>query len=306
MSTLFISSGPDPFLHLRPHLADVPAAPFDGAWTTIELQPDAFSRQRYTVGVAVADLQGGFIFRLLDDLSKFECLYGRDDVAALRSLMEAAEHSLLRARKERVRLQDVNFEVDSISIGELWPTAGPSAEAIASRLFLDVVPFIPKDERKAREFVTLDNAAVRLKVDEELKRIAGLGFEHIVTEPQRTMIDRATGEPHKLEFNLEPSGKAGSVISAVYKTPDRVELNFLRASRDLATYARLKDLQDGLALFVMTPTKESMPACDLDRVENVLGEQSWNLEKQGFVVVAHDSPAPLARDVWEWAALSTP
>ncbi len=303
MSTLFISSGPDPFLHLRPHLADVPAAPFDGAWTTIELQPDAFSRQRYTVGVAVADLQGGFVFRLLDDLSKFECLYGRDDVAALRSLMEAAEHSLLRARKERVRLEDVTFEVDSISIGELWPTAGASADAIASRLYLDVVPFVPKDERKVRDFVTLDNAAVRSRVDEELKRIAGLAFERITTEPQRAMMDRVTGEAHRLEFNLEPPGRAGSVISAVYKTPDRIELNFLRASRDLATYSRLKGLREQLGLFVMAPTEDSMPRSDFDRIENILGEQSWSLEQQGFVVSMHDAAQPLARDVWEWAAV---
>jgi hypothetical protein len=303
MSTLFVSSGPDPFLHLRPHLADVPAAPFDGAWTTIELQPDSFSRQRYTVGVAVADLQGGFTFRLLDDLSKFECLYGRDDVAVLRSLMEAAEHGLLRAKKERVRLQDVTFEVDSVSIGELWPTAGTSADAIASRLYLDVVPFVPKDERKVRDFVTLDNAAVRLRVDEELKRIAGLAFERITTEPQRAMMDRVTGEAHRLEFNLEPPGRAGSVISAVYKTPDRIELNFLRASRDLATYSRLKGLREQLGLFVMAPTEDSMPRSDFDRIENILGEQSWSLEQQGFVVSMHDAAQPLARDVWEWAAV---
>ena len=157
-----------------------------------------------------------------------------------------------------------------------------------------------------RDFVTLDNTAVRLQVDEELKRIAGLAFEIIVTEPQRAMLDRATGEAHRLEFNLEPPGRAGSVISAVYKTPDRIELNFLRASRDLATYGRLKNLQERLALFVMTPPKGSMPAGDFDRVENVLGEQSWNLEQQGFVIASHDSPVPLAHDVWEWAGVERP
>ena len=301
MNSLFTSSGPDPFLHLRAHLADVPPAPFDGTWATIELQPDSFARQRYTVGVAVADHQGGFTFRLLDDLTKFECLYGRDDVAALRSLMEAAEHSLLRAMKERVRLEEVTFEVDSVTIGEMWPTAGASADAIASRLYLDVVPFVPKDERKVRDFVTLDNAAVRSRVNEELKRIAGLAFERITTEPQRAMMDRVTGEAHKLEFNLEPPGRAGSVISAVYKTPDRIELNFLRASRDLATYSRLKGLREQPGLFVMSPAEDSMPRSDFDRIEDVLGEQSWSLEQQGFVVTVHDSPRPLARDVFEWA-----
>jgi len=46
-----------------------------------------------------------------------------------------------------------------------------------------------------------------------------------------------------------------------------------------------------------------MPSTELERIENILGEQSWNLEKQGFVVSAHESPVPLAQDVWEWSGV---
>lgn len=304
MSSLFLSSGSDPFAHLRAHMAAVPKAAYEGVWATIELQPDPFARQKFTVGVAVANLDGAFTFRLLDDLIKFECLYGRDDVAAIRSLIEMAEQTLLRAQKEKIALRDVQFEADAVFLSDLWPTAGASADAVLSRLYADVVPFLPRDERKAREFVTLDNAAVRRLVDDELKRIAGIQFESISVEPQRAMLDRTTGESHWLEFNLEPPGKAGNVISAVYKTPDRIELNFLRASRDLVTYARLKHLNAQLAVFVMTPSKESMPVADFDRVENIVGEQSWSLEQQGFVVASHDSAVPLAQDVWDWASVS--
>jgi hypothetical protein len=102
--------------------------------------------------------------------------------------------------------------------------------------------------------------------------------------------------------NLEPREKAGSVISAVYKTPTNVELNFLRASQDLATYSRIKKLGDQqLGLFVMTPADGTMTPTELERIENIVGEQSWSLEKQGFVVSTHDSPGPLAKDVYEWA-----
>jgi len=303
MNNLFLSTGPDPYAHLRPHASAVPKAAFEGVWATVELQPDAFARQRYTVGVAVATVDGAFSFRLLDDLGKFDCVYGRDDVAEIRSLVEAAEQALLRAQKGKVALKDVQFDTGALSLGDLWTTSGASADAVLSRLYLEVVPFVPRDERKARDFITLDNAAVRRMVDDELKRIAGLGFEHVRVEPQRAVADRTTGESHWLEFNLEPKDKAGSVISAVYKTPSSIELNFLRASRDLATYARLKQLDDRqLGLFIMTPTKDSMPPAEFDRIENLLGEQSWSLEQQGFVVSAHDSAAPLARDVWEWAA----
>jgi hypothetical protein len=302
MSSIFLSTGPDPYAHLQSHTANVARPAFEGVWGTIELQPDLFARQRYTVGVVVAEASGRFSFRVLDDLAKFDCLYGRDDVSAIRAFMELAEQSLLRAQRDRIRLKDVQFDAAALSLGDLWPTSGASIDAVLSRLYLDVVPFVPRDERKARDFVTLDNEAVRRLVDDELKRIAGLDFERIRTDPQRAIMDRATGEAHWLDFSLEPAGKAGSVISAVYKTPTNVELNFLRASRDLATYSRLKGLEDHrLGLFVMTPMRDSMPAAELDRLDNILGEQSWSLEQQGFVVAAHDSAGPLARDVWEWA-----
>jgi hypothetical protein len=305
MNRMFLSTGGDPYAHLRKHLSPVPQAAFEGAWATIEIQPDPFARQRFTVGVAVGGNDGRFGFRLLDDLVMFECLYGRDDVGELRALLEEAEHALMRAGKEQTSLADVQFGSASVLLGDLWPTAGTSADVVLDRLYQDVVPFIPREERKARDFITLDNTAVRRIVDDELKRIAGLGFERIRTAPQRAVRDNVTGESHWLEFNLEPPGKAGSVISAVYKTPTNVELNFLRASRDLATYARLKGLRDQqLALFVMTPGASAMPPIDLERLENILWEQSWNLEKQGFVVSSHADPKLLATDVWEWAALA--
>lgn len=305
MSNIFLSTGNDPFSHLRTHLAAVPRSAFEGVWATIELQPDPFARQRFTVGVAVADLRGSFAFRLLSDLSKFECLYGRDDVTTLHALIESAEHALSRAQRENLALKDVQFEADALFFGDLWPTAGTTLDAVIHRLYMDVIPLLPREERKTRDFSTLDNSAVRRLIDDELKRIAGLDFERIAVPPQRAMMDRLTRESHWLEFNLEPPGKAGNVISAVYKTPDRIELNFLRASRDLATYARLRELTEQLAVFVMTPTADSMPASDFDRVENILGEQSWNLEQQGFLVSSHDSARPLAQDIWDWAALTT-
>jgi hypothetical protein len=303
MNSAFLSAGPDPYAHLAQHAAAVSRAVFEGTWATIELQPDPFARQRFTVGVAVAAMDGSFSFRLLDDLVKFECLYGRDDVAEVANLVEAAEQGLLRAQRNKVALKDVPFDSSAVMLGDLWTTSGASQDVVLNRLYFDVVPFIPREERKSRDFVTLDNSAVRRLVNEELKRIAGLDFERITTEPERAVRDQSTGEAHWLEFNLEPEGTAGNVISAVYKTPTTIELNFLRASRDLSTYAKLKKLAGRqLGLFIMLPTRGSMPKTDFDRVENILGEQSWNLEQQGFRVAAHDAAAPLAQEVWDWAS----
>lgn len=300
MSSIFISSGADPYAHLRPHVFQTKGVAFEGYWATIELQPDVFARQRYTIGIVVASPQGDLGYQLLDDLVKFDCLFGKDYVAGLKTLIESAEQSLLRAKSESTPLKDVQFDSESICLGELWPTSGASMAHVVNRLYFDVVPFVPTEEKKSRDFIPMDNSTVRQLVDIELKRIAGITFERITTVSERHIIDKHSGEAHKLEFNLETDRKVGNVISAVYKTPDRVELNFLRASRDLATYARLRQ-REGLGIFVMTPAEGSMPRDDRIRIENVLDEQSWNLEKQGFQVSAYDDAPSLARDIFEWA-----
>ncbi len=303
--TIFLSSGVDPYEHLRRHTVSAPAAGFEGAWATIELQPDAFGRQRYVVGVAVIGLNGRFNFRLLDDLSTFDCIYGRDEVAAIRDLMADAERGLIRAR-DASSLHDIHFETPAVFLGDQWPTSGASLDAVLNRLFIDSVPFIPRDVRKAKDFVTVDNAGARHMVNEALKRIGGMAFERISLAGETVVRDMDSGEAHTLDVNLGPDGKAGSVISAVYKTPTNVELNFLRASRDIATYARMKDMQDGAkGLFILIPSKGVLPGSDFDRMEGMLAEQSWRLEKQGFVVSAHDTPAALANDILGWADLTS-
>lgn len=300
----FLSTGADPYAHLKQNLTAVPAPAFEGVWATVELQPDVFSRQRYCVGVAVAGHDGTVAFELLEDFSKFDCLFGRDYVSQLSELVESAEHTLLRAQQVKKGLQGMHFDSDSVFLGDLWPTAGASASAVVQRLFHEVVPFIPSSEKRVREFVPLDNSTVRQLVDDELRRIAGIAFERISCPPLRSVTDSESGGTHQLEFNLETDSKAGNVISAVYKTPDRVELNFLRASRDLATYSRLRQ-KSQLAVFVMVPASGAMPSADRLRIENVLDEQSWNLEKQGFVVSAHEGAPELAADILEWAGYPT-
>lgn len=303
MKSFFLSSGPNPYAHLGKCTTTVPSAPFEGLWATVDIQPDPFARQRYTVGVVVSAPDGDFDFRLLDDFSRFECFLGKSGVEEMKFWVDEAERGLARAKRDRLTLPDASFEVDTVMLGDLWPTSGDSFDSVLLRLYRQVIPFHPKDVRKIKIFDSLDNTAVRNLVNNELKRIANLDFERISTEPQRAVLDATTGQRHWLDFNLEPEGKAGSVISAVYKTPSTIELNFLRASRDLATYARMKSLNNQLGLFVMTPKMGVLSDLEHDRIENVLGEQSWRLEQQGFRVVVHEEPILLANEVWEWAGV---
>lgn len=303
MTNLLFSEGPDPFSHLRSKLVSVPAADFDGLWATVELQPDMFAPQRFTIGVVVGYAGGGFAFRLLSDASKFDCVYGKKAASLLRPLIDSAEQSLARTAREKHALTAVEFESSCLSISKPWTTSGKSPEHVLARLFSDVVAMEPSTEKQPRDFVTLDTEQVRHMVNEELKKIAGTRFERIVVAPHHVIPAESDSGPHILDFNLRPATGAGSVLSAVYKTPGTVELNLLRASRDLATYGTIRKV-DNLALFIMTGKREQFESGEFARMSDLVDEQSWCLERQGFRVVSFDEPRPIADSILEWAAVA--
>jgi len=302
MINQFISKGSDPFSHLRSKLSKVPAAVFEGTWATVELQPDIFVPQRFTIGIVI-DIPGhGIVFRLLSDASKFDCVYGRKSASLLRPLIESAEHTLTRSMRDKSTLSAITFESACLSVSAPWPTSGKTPEQTLARLFADVVAMEPKDDKQPRTFVTLDTEQVRQMVNSELKRIAGMRYEKIVVDSSHVITpDDGTG-PHVLEFNLRPAKGAGSILSAVYKTPDTVELNLLRSSRDLATYAKIRKVDD-LALFIMTAKQDQYENSEYGRMRDLIDEQSWRLEKQGYRIVSFDEPLPIAQSILEWAAV---
>lgn len=293
----------DAIEHLRPHMVSMSAPAFTGRWATLELQPDLFSPQRFVVGVVLVDADSSIRFRLLEDLSAFECVYGRSEAAAIRSLIGAAEKGLLRAVASGVRdASGVAFECDNVSISVEMPTSGQSPEAVLARLYNDVVVMEPQPERAHTPFVSLDSLQVRRLVADELKRIAGIDHERIFVKGDEQLVKDAQGGVHRLDVSLRTRGGAGNIVSAVYKTPTTIELNLLRASRDLAAYGALRRL-NSLALFVMSASPEQFSPSEYDKVVELLDDQCWRLERQGFRVETFDSPRRIAEGIVQWAEL---
>lgn len=301
MSSMFLTQGDDPYGHLRHHMSAIEKPAFEGLWSTIDLQPDLFSPQRFLVGVVVADISGEWQFRLLSDLKKFDCIY-RKSSAYIKDLFEVAELSLQRAAKSRARFDQVGFDCANLTISTPWPTSGHSIEQVLSRLFSDVIAMEPSEEKAQRDFVSLDTDQVRKLVNEQLKKISDMRYEQIVVESKEVLVEDVSGDSHVLDFNLRTQTGAGSVISAVYKTPSTIELNILRASRDLTIFSRARNV-DNLALFVMSAKSDSMEPSEYHRIGDMLDEQGWRLERQGFRVFMSDETPEIAREVLEWSEL---
>lgn len=301
MSAIF--NKPSDFSHLLTLATKVPAPSFSGAWCVVELQPDVFVPQWFTVGVVVQSPGDRLHFKLLDEFKKFECVYG--DMLPqrlLRELMAYAEEALRHAVQNQVAITNVMFDTAALRLSAPMYTSGDDRENTVERLFSEVVAMAPRTVRKGREFTSIDTPHARALVNTELKRIAGLDYEKIVVDGANTtgILFDDEGVKRYLDFNLRTAKACGGVVSAVYKSPISVELNLLKCSRDLTTYSRLKNI-DEIGLFMLLPDEQSMEPKEYKHIEDQISEQEWKLERDGFKVVSLTSHERLAHEIYDWA-----
>lgn len=282
---------------LKAAALDVPPA-FKGRWATIELRPDLFVPQAFTVGVIVQADGGETRYSLLDSFKKFECIYGKAfPKQELYELMQKAAVSLGRIFRASHSLDAVEFDTPNLYLSAPAFTSGGSVEGVLERLFRELVVMRPSARESDDADSSVSTARARELVNEELKRIAGLDYEKIIVPEDAQFFEDSAGALHKFDVGLITPGGCGSVISASYKAPATIEINLLRASSDVASFAKLKSLQ-GRSIFVLSSEQSSSD------VSSLLGEQLWKLESAGFRVSEFPTPIEVARDIYEWAAPS--
>lgn len=198
--------------HLTSLAAATPKQAFTGAWTTIELQPDVFVPQRFTVGVVVQTPGDRLHFKLLDDFKKFECLYhDHFPQKSARELLSYAEAALRQAIKSKTAIPEISFDTHSLTLARPSFTSGDDLETTVERLFREVVVMAPTAKRKGGEFESIDTPRARALVNAELKKIAGMSFEKIVTPDNQGVLLDYEGVKHFLDLNLLTTKACGSV-----------------------------------------------------------------------------------------------
>lgn len=286
------------------HLSRIATAPpkpsFSGAWTTIELQPDAFVPQRFTIGVIVQSLGERLHFKLLDDFKKFECLYhDQFPQKSVREILAYAEEALRRAAKSKIAIPEISFDTHCLTLAVPSYTSGDDHEATVDRLYSEVVVMAPSAKRKTNEFEFIDTPTARQLVNQKLKEIAKMDFEKIVPSEGQGLLLDYEGVKHFLDLNILTAGACGSVTSAAYKSPQTVEMNLLKSSRDLTTYSRVNKM-DNIGLFLLLPQADLMEPKEFKKIEEAIEEHEWKLERDGFRVVSMAAPADLAQEIYDW------
>lgn len=281
-----------------PAMALQRAAPvFRGRWYSIEYQPDIFSPQRYVIGAAILEEGGPWHARILESTRFFRFVYGQDFSENEYELIRSIIFDLLESKPESdSNEKTISLGSPQIILSKGGSTSGPSADAALTRIF-DRIVAIRRDSNK-RVFSPMENRDVKKNVLSELRRIANLDFERITVESAQLQV--IGGKKYSYDIDLLTSQAAGSIVSAWYSSADRILGNLLRASIDVQSFARIRNIPQ-IGLYVLKPDEpHGIAARTWSEIEESYAEETEKLEQAGVRVMSSPEASALAQDAYEW------
>lgn len=139
-----LSTGVSPFAHLLSLAVSVPPTAVKCLWSRIELQPDIFVSQAFTVGIAVKQENGPIHYRMLNDFRKIRSIYGaRFGSEVIAELTAHTKEVFLLANTLQASLSEVEFLTNFLRLSAPFYSSGDSIDEILNRLYAEMVVVDP-------------------------------------------------------------------------------------------------------------------------------------------------------------------
>lgn len=267
-----------------------------GQWFNIRFTPDLATGERFNIGVAFVAEKGHEIHvRMLNHVDRIRCLYSATFADDVGFMLEVVKSSLRYGGTEKRPSPNIEYSSPKYAAGE-------SVDAILARLYRNTVPLGAELERPER-FRGSDNESVRRAVFDTIRQRSSLGAEKIIA-PDPVMLVEEGNKRHTLDIPLQGTNMLGTVVSAIYKSKDRAEINLLRASLDLETASRIYR-QDNLGLFIAMPSvvPRHFPQKRVQEIENVVDMVAWKMAKQRVHVHTDEDLEGLASNIISWGGI---
>ncbi len=281
----------DMLLSVEPHQINEKNA--DYQWFNIQLTPDLASGETLNIGVATINPSGHINTKMLDYFDRLECLFHKSFTDEVKFIIKIIEHELKSGNTSAIPVANVSYTPARYA-------AGNDENQVLNTLYKTTVTLasFPKEPQK-REFRPASNEEIRAIIFNKIKQNIGLSASFLAQSPMYNIDDGNSS--HQLDLPLQGFGLLGSIVSAVYKSTDRIEMNILRAIVDLDIAARIHP-KDRLGLFVCKPKiDKNFTQDNANAIDNLFDQADWKAKKRGITFAADDNTGRLADNITEWA-----
>lgn len=273
------------------------APAFEGAWHSIEFQPELETPQRFVIGAAVSGRGKLLGYRVVSEAQGLRCFYGqrfgKETWAWLRQELEAELGRAIGSTVSR-------FESGSpqVRLGEANFASGSSADSVLSRTFARLTAAIRGDERKVRAGGIPQNE-LREAVDQLLRKALKLDYGRIAPNQSGTLLK--VGETiHSFDISYDDALTASTVVSASYATLAQAQLNVMAGFTDLLNFHRIRARRQ-VGLAVLLPSTELLPTAVVKSWQDWWSHESYKYRESGLVLLAESSATEdLAMQIADW------
>jgi hypothetical protein len=269
-----------------------------GEWFVVRWTPDIATGETLNIGVGFVEA-GRTHFRLLDYFERISCFYGERAIYQAELVTTIVGESL-RQNVAQSPIAQVIYQPKGYA-------QGLSINEILSNLFEHTVSLAKKvKEQKSKDrFSGITTEKLYTCLVDELKKIAGIDYEQFTPPNSSISYDDVSGS-HELYIPFRDGASLlGGLASTVYSNVSTIELNLLKAARDVETALKLGKGKRP-CVFLLKPGSQidTLKPEQVSSIESILDKFDWHMTKQGIAVGSHMEISGLAQEIFEWSKVA--
>lgn len=272
------------------------------SWSQIRFTPDLVTNEQLAVGVLV-NWNGIVHTKFIEDFSRIECAYGVDLVSYIKSCIELFEDFL-----------HSNYESSFSSqliIDKRGFVQGESIDGILDELLARAVPLsIPHQNKSAfkKQFHTIKTVKFHSEVKSYIKNKMGEIYKDIFNDNETVLVgDSLIGYKRlPVAINIKKNNKVGDFLSTVYATSDTLEINCLKALRDLRAVKKYATSANDFKLFMLSPDDLNLDLLskqDKKKRNDIIDTFKWSLRSEGIDLIEECHIDKASEKLIDWSGI---
>ncbi|ENU80620.1 hypothetical protein F975_01674 [Acinetobacter sp. ANC 3789] len=272
------------------------------SWSQVRFIPDLITNEQLAIGVLI-NHDGIVHTKFIEDFGRVECAYGSEIANYTKNCIELFEDFLHQ-----------NFD-DSFSsqlvLDKRGLVQGNSIDSLLSELLERAVPLsLPHNQAKnKKQFHTVKTVKFHSDVKTYVKNKMGDLYKEIFAEEKGGLLvgDDSIGfKTLPIAINIKKNHKIGDLISSVYATPEKVEINCLKTLSNLQSAKKYTDLNSDFRLFMLLPDQDNldlMTQADKKKHKEIISDFKWSLGSVGIDLIESSSIDSVSEKIIDWSGI---
>ncbi|CAM9391436.1 hypothetical protein [Acinetobacter bereziniae] len=270
-------------------------------WSQVRFCPDLVSNEQIAIGI-FANLDGINHVRFIEDFSRLECAYGSEIVEYTKNCIEIFEDFIHQ-----------NYELSfskQLIIEKRGLVQGSDINQILEELLEKTVPLSHhhSSTQKSQVFKTVKTVTFKSDVKSYVKRKIGEAYKDVFND-EATLVGNEDVGFRRLNISLQDkkNNKIGDMVSSVYATPEKIEINCLKSLDNLGRAKNYLESIKDTKLFMLLPNQfnlDLMTKAEQTKRKNIISDFRWRLGCEGIKLSESDSSEELSEEVISWSNLN--